>query len=380
MKADALLNAYIDLNLLVCAGALLWLAARYLMRRTSLATSYGPQLYLLNGMTVLLAATPILVLALNASGIGNPPTLSDVLVAQYLQGNVSMSAVQFETMIGMREDLVRDLSTGTALWSQLVSAFILVGTTISVLLLGTAILRLRHALASAYRWKRIGRVDLLLSDDTAVAYSTRGLFRRYVVLPTSLLNDSRDLRLTLAHELQHFRQRDVETAFLMECLRPLLFWNPAYYLWRRDMRAVREYACDQALSSRGRFDLRSYCECLIRATERARKSPVFLSSRSPSVALLERREIRHTPILARRIIAVTEQRPHEHQGLVWGGVSAAIACAVIATAFLIQRPGDWSHDRLMLSTVVNLERMAHRNTGQTGVSAWSSSVFVPLDR
>ena len=80
MKADALLNAYIDLNLLVCAGALLWLAARYLMRRTSLATSYGPQLHLLNGMTVLLAATPILVLALNASGIGNPPTLSDVLV------------------------------------------------------------------------------------------------------------------------------------------------------------------------------------------------------------------------------------------------------------------------------------------------------------
>ena len=350
------------------------------MRRTSLATSYGPQLHLLNGMTVLLAATPILVLALNASGIGNPPTLSDVLVAQYLQGNVSMSAVQFESMIGMREDLVRDLSTGTALWSQIVSAFILVGTTISVLLLGTAILRLRHALVSAYRWKRIGRVDLLLSDDTAVAYSTRGLFRRYVVLPTSLLNDSRDLRLTLAHELQHFRQRDVETAFLMECLRPLLFWNPAYYLWRRDMRAVREYACDQALSSRGRFDLRSYCECLIRATERARKSPVFLSSRSPSVALLERREIHHTPILARRIIAVTEQRPHEHQSLVWGGVSAAIACAVIATAFLIQRPGDWSHDRLMLSTVVNLERMAHRNTGQTGVSAWSSSVFVPLDR
>ncbi|NKX37929.1 peptidase M56, BlaR1, partial [Rhodobacteraceae bacterium R_SAG4] len=109
-------------------------------------------------------------------------------------------------------------------------------------------------------------------------------------------------------------------------------------------------------------------------------SPVFLSSRSPSVALLERREIRHTPILARRIIAVTEQRPHEHQGLVWGGVSAAITCAVIATAFLIQRPGDWSHDRLMLSTVVNLERMAHRNIGQTGVSAWSSSIFVPLDR
>lgn len=369
MKADALLNAYIDLNLLVLAGALLWLAARGLLRRTSFGTAYGPQLRLLNGMTVLLAATPLLVLALNATGLGHPPTLSDVLVSQYLQGNVQMSASQFETLIGLREDLVRDLSRGYSLWSQGAALLLITGAAGSALLLGTAILRLRRALASAYLWKRIGRVDLLLSDNTAVAYSTRGLWRRYVVLPTSLLDDPRDLRLTLAHELQHFRQRDVEIAFLMECLRPLLFWNPAFYLWRRDMRMVREFACDQALSTSRGFDLRAYCECLIRATERARRTPVFLSSRSPSVALLERREIHCAPLLARRIIAVTEQRPSGHPGLLWSGVAAAIACAVVATAFLIQRPGDWSHDRIMLSTIVNLERMAHRSAAQTSLSA-----------
>ena len=369
MKADALLNAYIDLNLLVLAGALLWLAARGLLRRTSFGTAYGPQLRLLNGMTVLLAATPFLVLALNATGLGHPPTLSDVLVSQYLQGNVQMSASQFETLIGLREDLVRDLSRGYSLWSQGAALLLITGAAGSALLLGTAILRLRRALASAYLWKRIGRVDLLLSDNTAVAYSTRGLWRRYVVLPTSLLDDPRDLRLTLAHELQHFRQRDVEIAFLMECLRPLLFWNPAFYLWRRDMRMVREFACDQALSTSRGFDLRAYCECLIRATERARRTPVFLSSRSPSVALLERREIHCAPLLARRIIAVTEQRPSGHPGLLWSGVAAAIACAVVATAFLIQRPGDWSHDRIMLSTIVNLERMAHRSAAQTSLSA-----------
>lgn len=380
MKADALLNSYIDLNLLVCAGALLWLAARWVLRRTALATAYGPQLRLLNGMTVLLAAMPFLVVALNAIGIGHPPTLSDVLVSQYLQGNVGMSAVQFESMIGLREDLVRDLVYGATFGSRVATVFVVIGTAVSLFLLGSAILRLHSALASAYRWKRIGRVDLLLSDDTAVAYSTRGLFRRYVVLPTSLLNDPQDLRLTLAHELQHFRQRDVEIAFLMECLRPLLFWNPAFYLWRRDMRAVREYACDQALSTKGRFDPRSYCECLIRATERARKSPVFLSPRSPSVALLERREILHTPMLARRIIAVTEQPPRGRLGLVWGGVSTAIGCAVIATAFLIQRPTDWSHDRLMLSTVVNLERMAQRSSNQVAGPQWTSSILIPAGR
>ncbi|KUP92444.1 M56 family metallopeptidase [Tritonibacter horizontis] len=379
MKADALLNAYIDLNLLVLAGAALWFAARIGFRRTSLATSYGPQLKLLNGMTVLLAVTPVLVVLANLSGIGHPPTLSDMLVSQYLQGNVNMSAAQFEAMIGLREDLVRDLSAGRALWSQVVALLLVSGAAISAVLLAYAILRLHLALSSAYVWKRIGRVELRLSDTTAVAYSTRGLFRLYIVLPTALLNDPRDLRLTLAHELQHFRQKDVETAFLMECLRPLLFWNPAYYLWRRDIRAMREFACDQALGARHRFDLRAYCECLIRASERARQTPIFLSPRSPSVALLERREIHNAPILARRIIAVTEKRPDGQQAALWAAIAASIACAVVGTAFLIQRPGDWSHDRIMLSTIVNLERMAHRNSTTTAVSALAGG-FVTSSR
>ncbi|OIQ32578.1 MAG: peptidase M56, BlaR1 [Alphaproteobacteria bacterium MedPE-SWcel] len=378
MKADALLNAYIDLNLLVLAGALLWMLARSGLRRTSLATAYGPQLKLLNGMTVLLACTPVLVVILNISGMGNPPTLSDMLVSQYLQGNVNMSASRFEAMIGLREDLVRDLSVGHAIWSRMVTILLITGATISAVLLGHAILRLRRALSSCYCWKRIGRVDLLLSDTTAVAYSTRGLWRLYVVLPTSLLDDPRDLRLTLAHELQHFRQKDVETAFLLECLRPLLFWNPAYYLWRRDMRTMREFACDQALGARARFDLRAYCECLIRASERARRSPVFLSPRSPSVALLERHEIHNAPILARRIIAVTEKTPEGHQASLWAAIAATIACAVVMTAFLIQRPGDWSHDRIMLATIVNLERMAHRNTAQPTVSALNGGFVTSL--
>ena len=144
------------------------------------------------------------------------------------------------------------------------------------------------------------------------------------------------------------------------------------------MRAMREFACDQALGARARFDLRAYSECLIRATERARRSPVFLSPRSPSVALLERHEIHNAPILARRIIAVTEKTPEGHQASLWAAIAATIACAVVMTAFLIQRPGDWSHDRIMLATIVNLERMAHRNTAQPTVSALNGGFVTSL--
>ena len=110
----------------------------------------------------------------------------------------------------------------------------------------------------------------------------------------------------MAHELQHFRQKDVETAILLELLRPVLFWNPAFYLWRRDMRSIREFACDQALRARGRFDPRAYCECLIRATSAARGATGHMNERGPVAALLDPREIRQLPVLARRIVAVTD--------------------------------------------------------------------------
>ncbi|MFC6585134.1 hypothetical protein [Sulfitobacter aestuariivivens] len=35
--------------------------------------------------------------------------------------------------------------------------------------------------------------------------------------------------------------------------------------------------------------------------------------------------------------------------------------AIVLMTVAIQSPGDWSHDRLMLSTVVNLDRMDEIN-------------------
>ena len=50
----------------------------------------------------------------------------------------------------------------------------------------------------------------------------------------------------------------------------------------------------------------------------------------------------------------------------------------------MQRPGDWSHDRLMLSTIVNLERMASRTASPDSASASASDIlqgsFMPAER
>jgi hypothetical protein len=44
----------------------------------------------------------------------------------------------------------------------------------------------------------------------------------------------------------------------------------------------------------------------------------------------------------------------------------ALVCVTIVTgAAAIRKPADWSQDRLMLSTIVNLDRMAERSDAGT---------------
>ena len=379
MQAEALLNAYIDLNLLVLVGAGFWFLARTALARSTAAHAFRSQLRLLNSMPFFLSAAPFVALCFNALDLGHAPTLSDVLVAQYLQGNVNLSAAQFEGMIGLRDDAVRTIANQSTIWSHFVLTLGLGGAFLSLASFGRAVWHVRCALQEAFLWKRIGRLHLMISETAPVAYSTRGLWHLYVVIPDHLLSSPEDLRLTLAHELQHFRQKDVEMAILLELLRPVLFWNPAFYLWRRDIRSIRELACDQALGARNRFDARAYCECLIRATRAAQGAPGHRTERGPVAALLDPREIRQMPFLARRILAVTKSEKTAGHGSVWAMVCGLFILVVLSTALFIQRPADWSHDRIMLSTLVNLERMAaHSNTSAIS-PPWQGGAVAPLN-
>lgn len=361
MDGEALLNAYLDLNLLFVAGVAIWSLLRWGLAHGRLGRAYRPQLRLLNGLTVLLVASPLLALGLTTWVVAQPPNIPDMLVRQYLYGNVGLSATQFEALLGLREDLVRDLMAQREVWAQVVAVTFVAGFLACVLHVLLSVLRLKRSLSNAFAWKRIGRVHILLSDTARVAYSTRGLRNRYVVLPLALLDHPQDLKMTVAHEVQHFRQADIECEFLLELLRPLVFWNPAFFLWRRQVRMLREYACDQALIGRPHFDVRAYCECLIRACAAAAQNRTFFARTTPTVALVDRRETRRPSSLRNRIVAVTANGEAQAGAAAWMMISGLLVAAVLATMLIMQRSGDWSHDRIMLSTIVNLERMAQRN-------------------
>ena len=137
-------------------------------------------------------------------------------------------------------------------------------------------------------------------------FATRGLFRRHVVIPSFLLTSPSDMKIVLAHEFEHLRQGDVEWELAFEFLRPVLYFNPVFHFWKQKFGRVRELNCDQSVLERLGISAGDYARCLLQFCGQR-------PSKRPDVGLL----------------------------------SAATA----------RTPGDWSQDRLTLSTVVNLERL-----------------------
>ncbi|MCT8158755.1 M56 family metallopeptidase [Pseudoruegeria sp. SHC-113] len=363
-------EAFIDINIVLALALALWFGLKVLLDKSPLRHAYGLKLRLLNGIAFAVVLTPLAVLIyLKAKllfGLARDPlNLSDLLVASYLKGDIAMKASAFESLLAWRGQATEHfLLRDTPIWLGLFSLLML-GALYYVVRLGLQILRLRATLSRCHEWRQFGSVSLLISDHLAVPFSTRGLRRRYVVLPAGLLTRPADLRLVLRHELQHLRQRDVEWEVLLECARPLFFWNPAFKLLKREVEVLRELACDQQVVTRKGTDLRAYCDCLLRACRRGfsqQAQPMEL----PVVTLVEVRRTwfgaGSSQRLRDRMLTMFEHRSYDRRLGHLRHLSLLFGAALLVVAIGIQKPADWSHDRIMLDAIVNLEKLNALNT------------------
>jgi len=359
MTFETLLNAYIDANIMLLVAYSLWSFAGFLMARMGLRHAYTTQLRLLNGGMVAIAFSPLFVLFLGRFTSQYSMNISDVLVAQYLAGNVEISALRLQAILEMRDGIIRNFVDQESVVANLVLAAFLIGFSLLLIRVLRNALHLRTILKESHKWRQFGRLRLLVSDTVQVPFSTRDLHRRYIVIPLVMLDNANDLRMAISHELEHFRRGDVEWEIVLEFLRPLFFWNPVFYGWKRQVTLLREFSCDQVLAERPHFDLRAYCECLLRASSRSiasAKMPVA----SPTVPLVNPRNADGS-VLRSRIDALTSQDETPSQRGLFLLLIGPLMLMVVMSAMMIQRSTDWSHDRLMLSTIINLERLDARS-------------------
>jgi len=103
----------------------------------------------------------------------------------------------------------------------------------------------------------------LRSFNNAGSPFVTGLLRPLVAVPEALLNNLRELRLTLLHEFAHLRRGDLRWSFAMNLLRALFWFHPLAWIAEREHRVQSEIACDAFVVCSGE-DRREYALALVR--------------------------------------------------------------------------------------------------------------------
>jgi beta-lactamase regulating signal transducer with metallopeptidase domain len=152
---------------------------------------------------------------------------------------------------------------------QIFFLLFILGMCLCLLPLTKEILILSRILHESVHFKKVGKVNLVISTASEVPFSFLGLKGPIVVLPASLLNDGQYLRYAVSHELQHVRQRDVHWMFGLEVIKIFFWWNPAIYLWKKVSIELAELVCDQRVINRNSIESKDYGKCLITIAERS---------------------------------------------------------------------------------------------------------------
>ena len=123
--------------------------------------------------------------------------------------------------------------------------------------------RLQQIAVEEARLAGIGGEIRLLASPLAQSPMLIGFFRPMILLPSEHLPDG-DARFILAHELTHFRRKDLWKKLLFLMVRCAHWFNPIVYLLNRDFSRWLETSCDeQVVSSLDRDQRKEYGRLLI---------------------------------------------------------------------------------------------------------------------
>lgn len=358
------LDLVVDANVVLILAFCIWRLAQAALVRSPLRTDFRLQLRLLRCVLLFVVLSPLLSFA--AVSIGQafwpkaPITVSDLAVASYLRGEIAMPAIQFEELLNTRNRVFEMILTGELPWLTAALAAAICGSIYLLLQTVGAMFRVNQVVSQSYVWRRTRFTAIRLSDTVSIPFVARSLFRYHVVLPSHLLTQPTSLRIVLAHEFEHIRQRDVDWELAFEFLRPVLYLNPAFLLWKRAFNRLRELNCDQTVLASMRISPKEYARCLLgfcgrqpssRPIEILNVAFIRTGSRSARMALEE------------RFLALREtQAKHSSKAVFWA-LALVFAFGITTSAASVRNPGDWSQDRLTLSMVVNLERYNQINMG-----------------
>ena len=365
--SNSLLNIYIDANLMIIVAFSLWVFVHFIFKKLGFLGEFKSMMMLLNCTVLAALFSPFFVLGLSALsendfiGIQPPMNLSDFAIALYLDGGFEMKASEFEQILSLRNNWTNEVVSFTSTTSMLIMFFLLGGFIVCVTRTILSVLRLRSIVVNSFAWRRFNNIHIRFCETTQVPFSTRGLRNHYIILPVTLLERSQDLHMALAHEFQHLRQGDISWEIMIEFLRPLFFWNPAFILWKRTIDQLRELSCDQQVLSRKKYNVKDYGECLLRVCQNSLKYKDGMPGIVPVIAFAQVDTLpfgtNSVRFLKHRVSSLFDMPEEPYASRKFWLFVFPLTAVVLFSSMVMHAGSDWSQDRIMLSTIVNLERL-----------------------
>lgn len=310
MSLAGVLSSYVNLNLLIVLGFLGLIGFSFLLKvfRLELKSQLELKLHygLLASILVLSLIHPLLprpqvfepIAKMWNAGSGaplNPAHLSEgssgVLTFKIAESSSSLSETQFTN------------------WSIGFAALIvLIGIALTLRDL-KSLVRIK---AKSILIRRIGWVQIFVSENVAVPFSFWFPRESNVIIPLRFLEKTGDFKIALAHEFQHHRQRDTQWVYLLWGLKLICVANPFIHLWNRWISEIQEFACDETLVGRNKVQSQAYARCLL---EVAQTTKDFLQEPYPrgAMGMVFKTE---GPLLKRRIQKMFSQKTNQPGRLV----------------------------------------------------------------
>lgn len=133
----------------------------------------------------------------------------------------------------------------------------------------------------------------------------------------------------LAHELAHLRRRDHWTSWLELLVQAFHFWNPLFWLARRELHRAAELACDQWVVERFPAERRAFAAALVDTAERAARG-AFVPRAAQAIGM-DRRDFEERLV---RILRSGQGTRGRRLGLAIGALGALLSLPGVAAPSL----------------------------------------------
>jgi beta-lactamase regulating signal transducer with metallopeptidase domain len=314
------MNVYLCANVLVALAVVLSTVVGAAGAKLRRPISFRHRLAIAHA---LLAAAALLPFVALFSGQGSAlPRTAQIWSAPTMNAAAAVASADHRIAISLAPD---GSSLSLAVARDAAAGLIAIGVLVSLFRLARDVRTTARIVARAQTIRRLGRLNIRVSDEIHVPFSFWVPTRYFIVVPIALVLDRQDLEMAIRHEAQHHRQQDTKWLYLYQLLRALFFWNPAVHVFERHLRSLQEFACDEALSARGPIVDAQYCRSLLRVAEAATLSrPLIRASMLDDGG----------PLFLKRRIEAVLLRPAAHQRKAVVGASAVIVVSLLAMTAL----------------------------------------------